>query len=401
MKVLFLCPRFDHTAGDGRYATRLASDLGLLGVEVFVLTLREERHVLVGPNNQCRDLGPADLDLLRRNYYSRAARSALASVLDEVRPDLVHVHGIHQSFTLSCLLELKRRSVPLTLTVHDYKIVCGNAGLFSDVTEQPCLRCLDGEHLAPIRTRCKRGSLLQSIATAAQMRMWELANGLEAFASFLVASPFLVPLLERKSALRGKVHVLRFPRPDVTASSRDASASPSVAFVGRLVALKGPTIFAEAVQGLDVPIHVFGAGPQEARTKTILAGDRDVTFHGWVDQRELAHTLGPGCIVVLPYLALETFGLAVAESMALGCCVVTTDRGAIPDLVQDGVNGRVLSGHASAAEFKAAIAELLSDPSRAIAMGNRARETISGLPDGRAHACDVREHYRALVGGSQ
>ncbi|MFL6055712.1 MAG: glycosyltransferase [Actinoallomurus sp.] len=54
--------------------------------------------------------------------YSRSARRALESLLTQVRPDVAHVHHVHEFLTLSVLEALRDHEVPTVMTMHDYAV---------------------------------------------------------------------------------------------------------------------------------------------------------------------------------------------------------------------------------------------------------------------------------------
>ncbi len=88
-------------------------------------------------------------------------------------------------------------------------------------------------------------------------------------------------------------------------------------------------------------------------------GDR-VTFVGRVPLKELARRYQRSELVVSPSL-YEGFGLPAAEAMACGVPVVATTAGAFPEVVEDGVTGRLVApGDAHA--LADAIRELMADP---------------------------------------
>src|SRR3954454_24447617 len=63
--------------------------------------------------------------------WSPRSYRALARVVDEVRPDVAHVHHVFERLTLSVLDALHRHGVPTVMTLHNYKPVCPNFRLFT------------------------------------------------------------------------------------------------------------------------------------------------------------------------------------------------------------------------------------------------------------------------------
>lgn len=80
-------------------------------------------------------------------------------------------------------------------------------------------------------------------------------------------------------------------------------------------------------------------------------------------------------VFVLPSLK-EGLSNSMLEAMAVGLPVVATAVGGAPDLIEDGVNGILLSANPTLAEITEALASLLKEPDRAREMGRRARQTV-------------------------
>jgi glycosyltransferase involved in cell wall biosynthesis len=160
---------------------------------------------------------------------------------------------------------------------------------------------------------------------------------------------------------------------------------PIVGTVGRLVPVKGlewllkaaPPVLAEFPQACFV---VIGDGPMacELRELTSKLGiGLRVVFLG---VREDVHE----CLVALDLFVLpslnEGMGLAVIEAMAMGCPVVATRVGGIPDIVADGTTGLLVPPRDDRA-LAEAILTLLRDRSRRAAYGEAAKRHVDGRFD--------------------
>lgn len=160
----------------------------------------------------------------------------------------------------------------------------------------------------------------------------------------------------------------------------DASA-PLVGFVGRLSPEKGPDVFlraaARVVQDAPMPAHfvMVGEGPMQAA----LAAD--CLRLGLGARLHLAgrHPDMPALYRELDLLVCsshsEAMPLAVMEALATGLPVVATRVGGLPEIVQHGRTGWLVSPR-DIEDLAARIAQLLRDGALRRRMGAAAREDM-------------------------
>jgi glycosyltransferase involved in cell wall biosynthesis len=82
-------------------------------------------------------------------------------------------------------------------------------------------------------------------------------------------------------------------------------------------------------------------------------------------------------LVVVPSRQPEPLSRVLLEAMAAGCPLVGTSMGGTPELIEDGVNGRLVS-RADPAELAEAIIDLLVNDARRAQMGRASLQRVRG-----------------------
>ena len=117
-------------------------------------------------------------------------------------------------------------------------------------------------------------------------------------------------------------------------------------FLGRIEEIKGPHLAIDIARRAGAPLVFAGNIPDAHRAwfAAKVAPHIDnamVRYAGPVDDAQKNTLLGAARALVMPVLWDEPFGIVMAEAMACGTPVLGFDRGAVPEVVVDGVTGFV------------------------------------------------------------
>ncbi len=109
-------------------------------------------------------------------------------------------------------------------------------------------------------------------------------------------------------------------------------------YVGRLSAEKQIERIKPVLEALPhTRLALVGDGPYREQLEKIFE-NTSTTFVGYLSGEELASAYASGDAFLFPS-STETLGLVLLEAMAAGCPVVGANKGGIPDIINDGVNG--------------------------------------------------------------
>jgi glycosyltransferase involved in cell wall biosynthesis len=170
-----------------------------------------------------------------------------------------------------------------------------------------------------------------------------------------------------------------------------------LAFLGRIAPEKRPDRAIAIARSAGIPLKIAAKVDKvdeayfREKIAPLLAGS-GVDFIGEINEREKSEFLCQASALIFPIDWPEPFGLAMIEAMACGTPVLAFSCGSVPEIIDNGVTGRIVS---TMDEALGAIPEVLSLDRRAVR--RRFEERFSAARMAR----DYVRVYRSMVSASQ
>jgi glycosyltransferase involved in cell wall biosynthesis len=331
-----------------------------------------------------------------------AFESFLARTIEEFRPDLLHLHRFDALFT-SIARVIAASPLPLVFTAHDAELVCP----ISTLVQPGNVVCDGGVRTRCLFTGCEVG--LGGPYNIAQTRRFDRELRPKVLA-FLCPSARLATYLHA-NGYRPAVHLPPFAH--IPAGVRSApypmppaGSPPTVGYLGRLEPYKGVEDLLESVHRVahgipDVRLDIAGDGAERAflarRVHELGMADR-VLWRGDLRSDAKEAWFRGIHVLVVPSRAWENFGLVALEALTRGRPVIATNFGGLPDVVDDGVSGRLVPlGEPTALD--GALRELLTDPAKAEQWGLAGRGRSLNRFSPEIHLRRLLSVYASLARG--
>lgn len=346
MKILmvnkFLYPR----GGSESYMLYLAEHLKKIGHEIEFFGMYDERNTV----SNSKGLYTQNMDFHSKGIgrflypfkivYSLEAKKKIMRVIDDFKPDIVHMNNINFQLTASIIYGIKKKGIPLVQTVHDYQMICPNHLLYNFEKNIPCEKCVGGEYINCIKNKCIHASKIKSIIGVIEAKFYALLKTYKKVDLYICPSNFLEnKLLSAKKYYKGKTKTIHNFINKEKFSSNVQQADSYIVYVGRLSKEKGIENIKAAAKLLpEYNFVVAGNGPDEYLLKDIP----NVKLAGFVSGDELVALMGKAKVLLLPSVCYENCPLSILEAHALGVPVVTMNSGGMAELVKDGVTGTLV-----------------------------------------------------------
>ena len=276
---------------------------------------------------------------LRRTLGMDDVRQSFAAVLDEFRPDVVHMHNVH-SYLSPVVGELAhKRGIRVVWTLHDYKLLCPRYDCL--LNGKPCEQCFNGSKHHALFNKCMKDSLPASVVAWLEALKWNRKRLEDNTDVFVCPSAFMAEKMKSGGFDPAKVRVLNnFLDPvklkQYQSLSNGVPREDYYCYVGRLSSEKGVEDLMAAASRLPYKLKVAGGGPLEPGLRIKYADCENIEFLGIIDAVDVANLLARARFNVAPSQCYDNNPLSVVESLCAGTPVVGSHIGGIPELIADG-----------------------------------------------------------------
>ena len=350
----------------------------------------------------------------------------ITEVVRELRPDLIHAHS-HKSEV--CLLG-RALHIPVIVTAHHGGILCPAGTLLDNddsictkqVCVRNCLRCC----LRNIRTGVYWYPFVKQLPEGLFIRLGQ-------YLSQKPFIPFITPIGGTARVIEGKRVQWKTIREQCTLMIAPSDAMgkamtsrglderklqivphgiprpenvPSVApiingvvkffYIGRICYVKGIHVLLEAFSGVksrSVELHLIGGAANKTEIRYMhglqkkYAHDHRIIWHGKINPEEVYGQI-KAFHVSSSSSFLESFGLNISESLAMGKPVIATMCGGAEMQIKDGMNGWLVPSNDPDA-LRHGIEEVAGHPEILASMADVCKDSVIYLEEHCKQLCEI------------
>ncbi len=397
--------------------------------EVHVFTRQENAFLAEYAMQRERD--PADhrvalhvinMARARDGYSHRAVDRAFSDLLDELRPDVVHVGHLNHLST-SLVFPVKERKIPLVFTLHDYWLMCPR-GQFIQMYEnergEPWPLC-DGQEDRKCAVRCYRryfGDDADEYELDAthwtgwvSRRMGHVRRVCDAVDIFLAPARYLLDRFRDEFGIsESKLVYLDygFHRDRLVGRSRRRDEPFTFGYIGTHIPAKGVDHLVQAFGELtgQPRLRIWGrdrgaetAGLQRmAKSLPSDAGER-VQWMAEYRNQDIVRNVFDHCdAIVVPSIWAENSPLVIHEAQQAGVPVITADYGGMAEYVKHEENG-LLFTHRDPSSLARQMQRFVDAPEWSRRLGRRGylQSSDGNVPGIMEHAQEIQRIYANLL----
>lgn len=358
MKILIVNKFLYLNGGSETYILKLGNYLKFLGHEVQYFGMYDERNIMKNESESYSDnidfhssnSGTASkLKTALSTIYSKNANLKIRKVLEQFKPDIVHLNNINFQLTPSIIYEIKAHSIPIVQTVHDTQIACPCHRFYIEHKKKICRKCEGGNYLNCVANKCVQNSFSKSFLAAFESYYYHLRKTYNLVDLYICPSKFIADVIIKAGISKNKTTVMHnFSDLGTEIQNKTKSSKKYALYFGRLSEEKGINTLIKCCKDSPEVKFVFaGSGPLEADIKSALKEYKNIEFIGFKTGNELQQIILEAAFSICPSECYDNCPLSVIESMALGTPVIASDLGGTKELVSDGITGLIFKAYDS------------------------------------------------------
>ncbi len=296
-----------------------------------------------------------------KTYLSPLAVRAYKKVLNEFKPDLVHVQHLF-ALTMDIIDLTSEAGVPVVMTLNDYWMGCPREQRITaslqtcpEIDLDRCMHCLrrlwpnffaEGKEGVP-REKADEHDMNLLLAYHQTVR-----KALSRVDRLIAPSNFVKRIYERYGIPEHRISVVPhgLDKGPFLEMSRKRSSILRFGYIGSIIPSKGIHILLEAfkmIGGSDCSLHIWGeVRPFHKDTNygyrlSVLARgwETSIHFHGRYENKDVAKVLSGIDVLVEPSIWYEAFPMTVREGFLAGCALIVSNFGGLAELVEEGTTG--------------------------------------------------------------
>lgn len=329
MKILQVHNAYQHMGGE---------EVAVAAENQMLQQYKHEVHQWIVENSSISDINIfTKAKIAKQSIWSGESYLEIRKRLQDLKPDIVHVHNTIPLISPSVYSACYDAGVPVVHTLHNYKLICPGAYCFRD--RNVCEDCIGKPIAYPAITHgCYRKSPAQTTIAVAGLVAHKLRGTYQKNVDIYIA----LTRFGRQKFIEGGLPAEKIAvKPNFVTSDIQQGEHQGryVLFVGKIVEYKGIETLLEAWHLLDepIPLKIVGQGPLEILLKSSLPSG--VEYLGRLPREDVLNLMKDASFVVFPSEWYEGFPMTIAEAFATASPVVTGRLGATEEIVKDGFSG--------------------------------------------------------------
>ena len=269
-------------------------------------------------------------------FKNTTSESIILKKINEFKPDLVHIHNLFYKASPSIIELIKKKKIPIVMTLHNYRLICTGALLMRD--NQICTKCVHQNF--PIYSayyKCFQNSFLKSLLLTLSIGWHKHFKTWNSVDKFIVLTEFAKTRILNSSLAISKDQIIVKSNSVADFGKINYQRADYFLFIGRISIEKGINVISEAFYNTNHLLEVIGDGPLLHEWKKNASSN--ISFHGYKDISFVIEKIKLCKALIVSSVCYEGLPTNILEAFSAGTPVICSDIDNLNTIVEDKYNG--------------------------------------------------------------
>lgn len=305
--------------------------------------LRENGHEVVEYTRSNDELKRSRLKLLLLPFtttWSFKTYREVKKIIKKQKVDIVHCHNTFPLISPSVYYAARSEKVPVVQTIHNFRFLCPCGVFYRE--GHICEECLEKNSFKPaLKYGCYRNSKIQTLVVTTMLNIHRKIGTYNKI-NYIFLTEFNKQKFSKLIDINGN-NIFVKPNfvKDFAISNREGEIQKTFVFASRLDESKGIKDLLDHWKNMteEYQLHIYGSGPLEKYVKEKVQAVKNITYYGFCSHEEIFNDMKKAMAMIFPSLWYEGFPMIIAESMAIGCPVMSANIGNAADIIKESKGG--------------------------------------------------------------
>lgn len=303
--------------------------------------LRENGHGVIEYTRSNDELKTSKIKLVLLPFttiWSWKTYREVRKYIKQEHIDIVHCHNTFPLISPSVYCAARNMNVPVVQTIHNFRFLCPNGSFFCD--GKVCEKCNEkNSYKDAIKNNCYRGSKVQTFVLVAMLKFHRWIGTYHKI-SYIFLTDFNRRKFEKLIDINSDQVFIK-PNFVKERTALETKKEKVFVYASRLEENKGLKLLISYWKKTpcDYVLHIYGDGPLKDFVEKNTSNN--IIYMGFKPQDEIFKDLSSAMAMVFPSIWYEGFPMIIAESMAIGCPVLSSSIGNEGDIVTSSGGGVV------------------------------------------------------------
>lgn len=346
MKILMVNKFLYPNGGSETYMFKLGAYLKSIGHEVEYFGMEHEGRCVsnsLGLYTETMDFHNSSafkkIKLSLKTIYSKEAKDKMLAVLENFKPDVVHLNNFNFQLTPSIIYAVKEydkkynKKIKLIYTAHDFQLICPNHMMMDIHTNTPCEKCIGSNFKNCTINKCIHNSTLKSLLGTLEAEIYNKNRIYSRIDNIVCCSEFMKNMLDTNPVFKNKTVVLHNFIDKI--EPKKSKKEDYVLYFGRFAEEKG---IETLIGAKNTNFICAGSGPIEDKVNNA----NNLENIGFKTGNELEELIRKAKCTVYPSIWYENCPFSIMESIMYQTPVIASNIGGIPELIDNGKTGYLI-----------------------------------------------------------